>query len=520
MSLFTNLYFLQNLESEIQENFNSFEEKIKVNVIKLKEIYTLENLKKLFELVENDNLRIFIDDLYDTSKLSIRSLVELNEKFDNFNLDNLNDEDEYIFRIQINKINNLEYKIYSFQNFLSWLIENTNILSVFDKFKIFEDVDSQIKIRILDEENHFFYTNKFIFYSSENYSSLETLEINRNNIFENYKNNCHHRGLNLYKFLPIDFKLILNSDNPNLNEFFNKICFLLVLIYIVNISEFPDSTSNFVKYKLDGYRTIKNEFNFQNMSTINFEKYYKIFIWIYLDNHSSNISDKIGLSRNVISLHTNDNDILNVSGDIYISVKSNFDIYLRENVQRYLEVKNQVSNFMYDMSLKAESYSNSFADIFKTNILIFLSYFLSMVVVTAIDKGKFINMFSIEVTTVTLIILTISFFYKKLAAKELNEKIIRFKKKYELLKKRYSDILEEENLNNLFTNDEEHESDIKYMKESLDKFDKLWTGVIIAFFVVSICFCLMNNFKEFIEVLVIFFFSILGVYMKIKSFIS
>lgn len=171
------------------------------------------------------------------------------------------------------------------------------------------------------------------------------------------------------------------------------------------------------------------------MSTINFEKYYKIFIWIYLDNHSSNISDKIGLSRNVISLHTNDNNILNVSGDIYTSVKSNFDIYLKENVQRYLEVKNQVSNFMYDMSLKAESYSNSFADIFKTNILIFLSYFLSMVVVTAIDKGKFINMFSIEVTTVTLIILTISFFYKKLAAKELNEKIIRFKKKYELLKK-------------------------------------------------------------------------------------
>lgn len=263
MSLFTNLYFLQNLESEIQENFDSFEEKIKVNVIKLKEIYTLENLKKLFELVENDNLRIFIDDLYDTSKLSIRSLVELNEKFNNFNPDNLNDEDEYIFRIQINKINNLEYKIYSFQNFLSWLIENTNILSVFDKFKIFENIDSQIKIRILDEENHFFYTNKFIFYSSENYLPLETLEINRNNIFENYKNNCHHRGLNFYKFLPTDFKLILNSNNPDLNEFFNKVSFLLVLIYIVNISEFSNSTSNLVKYKLDGYRTIKNEFNFR-----------------------------------------------------------------------------------------------------------------------------------------------------------------------------------------------------------------------------------------------------------------
>lgn len=347
---------------------------------------------------------------------------------------------------------------------------------------------------------------------------METIDINRNNLYENYKNNCHHTGINFYKFLPTDFKLIQNSSNQDLNELFNKVCFLLVLIYIVNISEFSSNThhSNIIKYKLDGYRTIKNEFDFLEMNTTCLDKYYKIFIWIYLENTNSNISDKIGLSRNVISLHTNDNDILNVSGDIYSSIKSNFDIYLKENVQRYLEVKNQVSNFMYDMSLKAESYSSSFADIFKTNILIFLSYFLSMIVVTAIDKGKFINMFSTEVTTVTLVILTISFFYKKLAVKELNEKIDRFKTKYQLLKKRYSDILEEENLNNLFTNDVEHDADVEYMNKSLDKFNKLWTGTIIAFSVVSISFWLINNFKDFIEILVIYFFSIIGLYMKIK----
>lgn len=72
----------------------------------------------------------------------------------------------------------------------------------------------------------------------------------------------------------------------------------------------------------------------------------------------------------------------------------------------------------------------------------------------------------------------------------------------------------------MFGDDEEHEADVEYMEKSLDKFDKLWSGVIIAFITVSICFCLMNNLKEFIEVLVIFFFSILGVYMKIKSFFS
>lgn len=518
MSLFNNLIFLQNLNSVIQEDFSSFEEKIKINVDKLREIYTLENLKNLFKVVKNDKLKIFIDDSFDTSKLIIRDITELDEKFSDFNPHTLNDEDEYIFRIQIDKVNEFEYKIYSFQTFVSWLSENNSILSIFDKFKIFENINGQIKIHILDEENHLFYTNKFVFYSNENHSEIEILEINRNNIFDNYKNNCHNTGMNFYKFLPIDFKLIQTSNNQNINQLFNKVCFLLVLIYLVNISEFSDSTTNIIKYKLDGYRTIKNKFDFQQMSIINFDKYYKIFIWIYLDNNNSNISDKIGLSRNVISLHTNNNDILDVNGDVYTSIKSNFDIYLKENVQRYLEVKNQVSNVMYDMSLKAESYANSFADIFKANILIFLSYFLSMIVVTAIDKGKFINMFSPEVTIVTLAILSISFFYKKLAVKELNEKIERFEKKYRLLKKRYSDILEEENLNNLFTNDEEHDTDIEYMKKTLSKFDKFWTGILIVFSIISIYFYLQNNIKEFIEILVILFFSIFGLYLKIKSF--
>ena len=79
---------------------------------------------------------------------------------------------------------------------------------------------------------------------------METIDINRNNLYENYKNNCHHTGIDFYKFLPTDFKLIQNSSNQDLNELFNKVCFLLVLIYIVNISEFSGNTphSTIIKY--------------------------------------------------------------------------------------------------------------------------------------------------------------------------------------------------------------------------------------------------------------------------------
>lgn len=87
------------------------------------------------------------------------------------------------------------------------------------------------------------------------------------------------------------------------------------------------------------------------------------------------------------------------------------------------------------MSMKAESYTHTFMDTFKTNFLMFISYFISIIVVTAIDKEKFINVFSTEVSIIALMILTISWKYKNLTIYDIKTKIERFKTKYDLLKK-------------------------------------------------------------------------------------
>lgn len=516
MSLFTNLNFLKNFETSIDEDFNFFEEKINISKTSLSQIYTLDNLKQIFNLVIDDNLIIFIDDDYDSSKVTFRSLTDIDNNFNQLNLENFEDDDKFYLRIKVEKTNTNEYKIYSFKNFIKWISTNENILSIYEKIKIFEETAEKIKIHILDEENHFFYTNKFIFFSNPEFLQDDSSSLNKELIFRNHKDNCHYTGLNINNFSPTDFKLIKKSTNKSLNLCFDKFCFLLTLIYIVDISEIINNDSLY--YKLDGYRTVKDTINFKKISTKAFTTYYNIFTWIYLEQ-STNISDRIGLARNVISLHIKNNDLTEIKGDLYTSIKSNFDIYLKENVQRYLEVKNQVSNFMYDMSLKAENYSNSFIDVFKTNFLIFISYFLSIFVVTAIDKGKFINMFSKEVTIITILILVMSYIYKIFTVRDLKEKITRFEKKYQLLKTRYSDILEEDNLNSLFTNDEEFINDISYMNSSLKKFSSLWTGSIIAFLIISICLYISNNPSDFIELTTILFFSLFGLFLKIKSFL-
>ncbi|WP_211047310.1 hypothetical protein, partial [Pectobacterium versatile] len=59
---------------------------------------------------------------------------------------------------------------------------------------------------------------------------------------------------------------------------------------------------------------------------------FDIYEWIY---NQGNFVDKIGLARNIISIHTQDNSILNIPKSVLKSIESSFDIYLKDNVKQY-----------------------------------------------------------------------------------------------------------------------------------------------------------------------------------------
>ena len=70
-----------------------------------------------------------------------------------------------------------------------------------------------------------------------------------------------------------------------------------------------------------------------------YDEFYKIYRWIFQD---SNEYDKIELTRHVISIHCKYSDILNIDEKTFLSIKSNYNIYLKENVDKYIELKNLV----------------------------------------------------------------------------------------------------------------------------------------------------------------------------------
>jgi hypothetical protein len=502
MSILTKLDFLSPLDTETEENFSMYSERFKVSRDKLINIYDNQNFIKIFNsIVSTDTTQICIDDAYNDSKITFNNINDLDTCFDDFDIDIQDENSNFIIRIEIEKeINNATINIYSFKTFCNWITTNNNIDSLFSKLQILNNINESICFHILDEDNHCFYSDKFIFYSNiNNIKNIINNYPNKKKLLIKQKEHCHFADMSIVEFIPNDFKLIEYSSKQSINELFDKICFLLTLTFIADISEIQKDNLNKLFYKIHGYKSVNDILDFNSIDTNSLEEYYKIYNWIYINDSNSSISDKLGIARNLITLHLQDNKFCQLDNNTYNSIESNYKIYLKENVQQYLEVKKQVSSFIYDMSMKAENYTYTFMDTFKTNFLIFISYFISIIIVTAIDKGKFINIFSTEVTVITLMMLFISWYYKKITIDDINAKIGRFKSRYKLLKKRYKDILEDDNLKELFSNDEEYNNDIDYMTNNLDNITKLWDRTIWSFSFIAIFFCVIHDTNNLIE---------------------
>lgn len=486
----------------IEETFDTFTYTSELLGSDISSLYTHEYISSIFANCNSrDNLLVSIDYEGD-SRVIFRDIESISDDIS----ESFEDDYTYTFRIEITKnIVDNEISIYSSDDFVKWLKTYNTLNQCYEKYTSIFFIKGQVHLQLLDGKEINLSTKKMTFLKQDECSVI----LDRDKILEQRKDYCFVSGDNAPNIVPEDFFILNESNDEELNLLFNKLCLLSILTFLTDISEFKD---NCINYKLYGYKTIKDSFSLENILTDNLGQLYKIYTWIYHDENHSSISDKLGIARNLLTLHMKGNTFNKIEGDVYTAIKSNFDIYLKENVQRYLEVKNQVSAFIHDMSVKAESHSESFVETMKKSLLIFLSYFLSIIIVTAIDKGKFINVFTFEVTTITMIMLIISWFYRKNTISEIKCKTERFKEKYDNFKERYSDIIELDNFNALFSNDKDHKSDIKYIEDTIKMYDPLWKISILVFGVISIFFCFYHDTINVFDKILQFIFFIYGLF--------
>ena len=62
------------------------------------------------------------------------------------------------------------------------------------------------------------------------------------------------------------------------------------------------------------------------------------------------------------------------------SIQTNYNLYLRDNVTQYLELKNKVAEFFTDIVSRTGEYATEMLDKFKTNLLACHNYYILFVV--------------------------------------------------------------------------------------------------------------------------------------------
>jgi len=314
---------------------------------------------------------------------------------------------------------------------------------------------------------------------------------------EFFKSICHYSNFESHKLLPDDFRFNLKPDNyPILIQLFERYSILLSIIFLFDISSLTD---NKLEYKINGYKTISSIFEFSNIDLISTKDYFEIFEWVY---NGGNLNDKIGLARNIITLHFQNTNNINLQGNPFESVKSSFKIYEKQNINQYIEIRNKISDQLLEFNSKANRIVDNFASGFQKSALALITFYSSAIVIRVLSKGNFENIFSLDATILSFAFIIGSLIYYFVARWEIKTQRERFVNIYNNLKERYTDLLEISDIVRILNSDKDFDEDIKYIDSKTKMFSWLWICLMIIFSITTLtlflCYNLSTIYDSFI----------------------
>lgn len=372
-------------------------------------------------------------------------------------------------------IENRVLSIYSLKSFLKYVnsISCYSFLELLNKKKYcyFEILDKGLEINC--------YTNMFYFYTKGLSINNEFDEIISKHILDTQLQNCSYANRSAISFEPYNFKLE-GMYNKDIGEIFQKLTIIFSLITIFDISEIK---SDNIEISLYGKSVQSFNLNYKETNFDDLNYYYSIFKWIF---EKENITDKLLIVRNVLSINLYGKIILEVPQNIISTIKSNYKIYLHDNFEKYVSSKSIAISNLLDIQKQILDLSNNLTDNFFKNIIAICSFIFTLIIVNPISDGNLTDIFTKDITIISLVLTIFSIIFLVYNLYDINSKKENLYLLHENINTIYSDILSEETLNEIINNN-------NYYKESKQKLDKkikiltiLWGIIIFTFFILTI----------------------------------
>lgn len=433
------------------------------------------DIKRIFkEFNERDVVEIYLKDESDDS-ITICSTTSDWEKYNEFIDSNLEINPKVMLCVNIKKeISNKKISIYNIDSFFKNFLNNT-ILENLEFFNYRFTFDSSI-IFVNYDNDYMFNTSSIIMVNND--KEIIMNQLNRLDLLERCNSVSNFANSFEYALLPEDFAIIATNMN---NEFVDRLHELKILFSLLYISDYSIIEEKKIKLKLNGYRNNDYIIEYDKFFYIDrYEEFYKIYTWIFQD---ANEYDKMQLTRQVISMFCKYTDILSIDEKTFLSIKSNYNIYLKKNVDKYIELKKKLTEFIISTSSQINEVINNFISNFEKNIFTFLTFILGTVITNIVSERPLDNILTTDIVIIIGVILLGSCVYLTVTIIETYCKFLSYKKNYYNLKDSYRDILNQEDINIIFNSDIEYINNKKSVISVSVFFSVLWILMILVIFV-------------------------------------
>lgn len=431
--------------------------------------------KEVLPLSYSFNLTVSADD-YDTETVNNHDDIEKALDVESYSNIKLNLE---IFKNEDSKVSYI-FNVASFSTFLNSL----DITSFLDTF---ENIDSKDCIEIIHWETETaFCTNSVIFRNIDDkrfkHNSSDS-EINRERLISQRDSVSNLFSSQASKLLPTDFyiKTVYTEINDNteiLRDKFNNIAIVLVICFISDISSIED---NKVTFKIKGLKTIEETLTLDMVSSVNRAVLWQVYHWLVA---GGSVVDKIGLIRNILSVHI-EKSLKEIPDSLYSSISAGYELYLKDNVKQYIEVRNKISEFVFNQTDKAADLSKSLYNSVRSTLWTLVSFFISVVFLRALisKSNAKEKLFTGEIYFISIILMAASAVYFGLTLYEVTRDKNSILNRLDDIKQRYQDLIAPEDLKKI-ADVEELKCGIKRnVKEKRTAYLTAWGSMLILFFI-------------------------------------
>lgn len=387
------------------------------------------------------------------------------------------EEEPYRVELTIYKdVSQGRISVFSLDEFWKHLVHR----SIYDFLILLDKIrgDSNYILFDLNEDLAPFGTSFIFFQNTTLYGSIDGKEMSRmrEERLKKWELACNFQNRSRLVFIPEDFSLTRSEDvDIMFVDYFQRVKTLFALAYIFDSTRIKE---NSISYRLHGHRTFEGELDLKIALEKDYSGYYEIYQWAY---EGGNITDKIGLVRNILSLSFSRESKVALKGRPLASIRSGFNLYLKENIREYLSLRRDLLSDLLKMSDKAVKIGDSFVLNFQRSIFSFLSFFASLVVIRVLGKGGFEKVFSPEATTLSALFLTGTLFYYILSQWEISSALKRLEKQYNRVKNRFSDLLTPEDISRILEHDKEYDLMVETIDQKRMAYSILWLVLIVMF---------------------------------------